>query len=98
MIEQNNIYLAMNDSKIIEYNLDFESNYEEELTIKSNNNNIVEVVEFNKALAKNVGSTTIELKIKDEVRIINVVVTDLINNLSNNYDKRKNARCFFGPN
>lgn len=83
------IYLALNDTKKIEYELEIDSNYEEPLIIKSENENIASVDELGLVTAKNIGSTTIELKIKDESRKILVIVTDLINKMPEKYDRNK---------
>lgn len=88
-IKTKEIYLALNDTKQIEYELEIDSNYEEPLMIKSKNENIASVDELGVVTAKNLGTTTIELKIKEEIRTIEVTVTDLINKIPEKYNKNK---------
>jgi len=83
------IYLALNDTKKIEYKLNKNSNYEEKIIFTSNNTDIATVDKFGIITARNIGKTSININIKDEIKSINVTVTNLITKIPENYNKQK---------
>lgn len=88
-IKNEEIYLALNDKKKIIYNLETDGNYIEELTFKSDNTNVATVNQDGYVLAVGLGETNIIVKIKDSVKNVKVVVTDLINIVPNEWNRKK---------
>lgn len=72
------IYLAINDTERVHYILKVDSNYEEQLTFKSTNPNVASVDNYGNITSLSPGTTSIEVNIKDETKIVEVTVTDLI--------------------
>ena len=73
-----NIYLAVNDTERIRYILKVDSNYDEKLTFNSTNPNVASIDNYGNIKSLSPGTTKIEVKIKDETKIAEVTVTDLI--------------------
>jgi len=88
-VKTNSIYLAPSATKQIKYDLEINSNYEEPLLFTSEDETIASVDENGLVTANNNGTTTIYLQIKEEVKEVKVVVTSLINKVSEKWDKQK---------
>ena len=73
-----NIYLAVNDTERVRYILKVDSNYDEKLTFHSTNPSVASVDNYGNITSNSSGTTNIEVKIKDETKIVQVTVTDLI--------------------
>ena len=71
-------YLAIDDTEKIEYSLIADKNYEEEIIFVSSNPEIAHVDQEGYITGISSGTSTIEVKIKDEIRTTQVTVTDLI--------------------
>ena len=79
-ITSDDLYLAVNGEETINYILEAEKNYEEEITFTSLNPKIARVNKYGNVTGVREGRTQIEVTLKDEIRTIDIIVTDLILN------------------
>lgn len=77
-ISNHKIYLAVNDTEKVHYILKVDSNYDEKLTFSSTNPSVASVDNYGNITSLSPGTTNIEVKIKDEIKLVEVTVTDLI--------------------
>lgn len=83
------IYLAIDGSEYINYNLDVIGKLEETVSFISENEDIATVDDNGKVIGKNIGSTTIKVTIADKVQEVIVTVTNLIEVIPNEYNTKK---------
>lgn len=85
----NPLYLAINDTKTIEYTLKVNKNYEEEIKFTSVNPDIASIDNNGEIRALNEGKTTIQVQVKDKIRSLDVTITNLINKRPNEPNSKK---------
>ena len=88
-IKQNKIYLAKDGTDTIKYELNVNKNYEEEIIFTSSNPDVATVDDLGNVTAVSLGETDVIIKVKDEVRSVPIIVTDLIESIPIRYNAFK---------
>lgn len=83
------VYLALDDSEKVYATYDTIGNISDKLTWYSEDNNVATVDQDGRIYAKNPGKTKVYAKLYDEIKYVDVTVTDLIVKRPREYDRSK---------
>lgn len=87
------LYMALDDSKKINYSLEVDSNYNENITFSSSDPEIVSVDKDGVVKSLKEGNATISVKLKDEERTLPVTVTNMIDKMTEKIAKKNKLIC-----
>lgn len=90
-IKQSTIYVAVGGTDKLQYDLQVSKNYEEDITFESSDESIAMINEGGFVTGVSLGETEVSIKVKDEVRTVPVLVTNLIEVMPEKYNSYKNV-------